>query len=258
MLAILLILILVSGYVYSNNHLPSRYKMAKSDGWGLYFQVARRGTEIAILGGLICIIVDVLDIIGPILKRLTGITYDVDFKQLPFSHDELKIIVFGVFTVFLSYLIAHVKSRKYTGSALNELNLLKHIVRNNPLESFIINATLTFVDDDQDSRVVCITLSSGKVYMGFCVGGNNVTKGNLEHIEIIPLRSGYRVKETQNLVLTNNYEKYFLKPQINIAEFVILIPTSEVISYQNFDLLAYEAIEADEADEADEANYACL
>lgn len=243
MLAILLVFVLVSGYIYSNNHLPSRYKMAKSDGWGLYFQVARRGTELALISGFICFVVDMSNILGPIFKSMTGLIYTVDFKQLPFSHHEFKLLIWGIFTVILSYIAAYLRSKKYKDSPKNILNLLSKIVRDNPLESFIIDATLTFVDRDQNSRVVCITLSSGKVYMGFCVGGNNVTKGNLEHIEIIPIRSGYRAKETQKLILTNNYEEYFREPGVNIRKFVILIPTSEIISYQNFDLSAYEAIE---------------
>ncbi|ANQ17077.1 hypothetical protein BA891_07520 [Vibrio natriegens] len=244
MLAILLIVVLVSGYIYSSKHLPSRYKMAKSDGWDLYFQVARRGTEIAIISAVICCAIDFSNSIGPTLKNLFGMRYNLHLKQLPFSHDDFKLVVWGIFTIFLSYFAAYVKSRKYKVDPVQDLNLLRHVVRDNPLEFFIIDATLTFVDDDQDSRTVCITLSSGKVYIGFCVGGNNVTQGNLEHIEIIPIRSGYREKDTQDLEITNNYEGYFLEQGANIAEFLILIPTSQINSYQYFDLPAYEAIQA--------------
>ena len=242
MLAILVVFVLVSGYVYSHNHLPSRYKMAKSDGWNLYFQVARRGTEIAIISAGICIIIDMTDIIGILIKQYFGLMYSSDFKQLPLSHHQLKLLTWGVFTISLSYLAAFVRAIKYNNVKKN-LILLRNVVEDNPLEFFIINETLTFVDDAQDSRVVCITLSSGKVYIGFCVGGNNVTHGNLEHIKIIPIRSGYRDKDKQELKIKNNYEEYFLKQNVDISEFVIVIPTSEITSYQNFDLAAYEAIQ---------------
>jgi hypothetical protein len=242
MLAILIIFVLVSGYIYSDKHLPSRYKMTKSDGWDLYFQVARRGTEIAIISAVICFIIDITDIVGILIKQYFGLIYNSDFEQLPFSHHQLKLLSWGVFTIFLSYMAAFVRSIKYKDSEKN-LVLLRNVVQDNPLEFFIIDATLTFVDNDQDSRVVCITLSSGKVYIGFCVGGNNVTHGNLEHIKIIPIRSGYRDKDMQELKIKNNYEKYFLEQDADIGEFVIVIPTSEITSYQNFDLAAYEAIQ---------------
>ncbi|WP_448213970.1 hypothetical protein [Colwellia sp. MEBiC06753] len=217
--------------------------MAKSDGWDLYFQVAKRGTEITLISVGICLLIDMTDIVGNVLKSCFGLMYNVDFKQLPISHHQLKLLLIGIFTIILSYLFAAFSSRGY-GDSKNKFILLRKVVADNPLEFFIIDATLTFVDNDQDSRVVCISLSSGKVYIGFCVGGNNVTHGNLEHIKIIPIRSGYRDKNDQELKVKNNYEEYYLDQEdVDINEFVIVIPTSEIISYQNFDLAAYEAIQ---------------
>lgn len=244
MLALIIVLILVSGYIYSTNHLPSRYKMAKTDGWDLYFQVAKRGSELTILSFAICTFIDMANIIGPAIKYCLGWMYDIHFKQLPFTHHQLRIFTWGAFTIIFSRLVAYLRSRKYGENIKEELNLLRHVVRDNPLEFFVIDATLTFVDNDQDSRVVCITLSSKKVYIGFCVGGNNVTHGNLEHIKIIPIRSGYRNKDTLNLVIENNYEEYFIEHPSKISDFVILIPTSEITTYQYFDLPAYDAIQA--------------
>ncbi|WP_421846338.1 hypothetical protein [Marinomonas sp.] len=245
MFAVLLIVILTSGYIYSSKHLPSRYKMAKSEGWDLYFQVARRGFELAIVSAIICIVIDFTGVLGYVLKRTTGLTYQPDFRQIPFSHSDLKLLVWAAFTIFFSYVIAWVKSRKYDVNQVRKLNMLLHVVRENPLELFVTKATLSFVNNDEDSQVVCITLSSRKVYIGFCVGGNNVLHGNLEHVGIIPIRSGFRDKDSLELLITNDYESYFLDPNVNldIGEFIILIPTSEITSYQNFDLAAYEAIQ---------------
>ncbi|HCE5300437.1 TPA: hypothetical protein NG614_004949 [Vibrio parahaemolyticus] len=243
MFAVLLIVILTSGYIYSSKHLPSRYKMAKSDGWDLYFQVARRGFELTIGSATFCVLIDFTDVVGYILKQTTGLMYRPDFIQIPVSHSDIKLLVWAAFTVFFSYAVAWIKSRKYNVDRVRQLNMLQHVVRENPLESFITKATLSFVNDDEDSQVVCITLSSRKVYIGFCVGGNNVLHGNLEHVGMIPIRSGFRDKDDLSLVITNNYESYFLEQSVNIGEFIILIPTSEITSYQNFDLVAYEAIQ---------------
>ncbi|MGL1666435.1 hypothetical protein ACSTJP_12355 [Vibrio parahaemolyticus] len=217
--------------------------MAKSDGWDLYFQVARRGFELTIGSATFCVLIDFTDVVGYILKQTTGLMYRPDFIQIPVSHSDLKLLVWAAFTVFFSYTVAWIKSRKYNVDRVRQLNMLQHVVRENPLESFITKATLSFVNDDEDSQVVCITLSSRKVYIGFCVGGNNVLHGNLEHVGIIPIRSGFRDKDDLSLVITNNYESYFLEQSVNIGEFIILIPTSEITSYQNFDLVAYEAIQ---------------
>ncbi|MDF4941722.1 hypothetical protein [Vibrio parahaemolyticus] len=217
--------------------------MAKSDGWDLYFQVARRGFELTIGSATFCVLIDFTDVVGYILKQTTGLMYRPDFIQIPVSHSDLKLLVWAAFTVFFSYAVAWIKSRKYNVDRVRQLNMLQHVVRENPLESFITKATLSFVNDDEDSQVVCITLSSRKVYIGFCVGGNNVLHGNLEHVGIIPIRSGFRDKDDLSLVITNNYESYFLEQSVNIGEFIILIPTSEITSYQNFDLVAYEAIQ---------------
>ncbi|HGZ7310315.1 hypothetical protein [Vibrio parahaemolyticus] len=217
--------------------------MAKSDGWDLYFQVARRGFELTIGSATFCVLIDFTDVVGYILKQTTGLMYRPDFIQIPVSHSDIKLLVWAAFTVFFSYAVAWIKSRKYNVDRVRQLNMLQHVVRENPLESFITKATLSFVNDDEDSQVVCITLSSRKVYIGFCVGGNNVLHGNLEHVGIIPIRSGFRDKDDLSLVITNNYESYFLEQSVNIGEFIILIPTSEITSYQNFDLVAYEAIQ---------------
>ncbi|MCX8880379.1 hypothetical protein NOL18_25055 [Vibrio parahaemolyticus] len=217
--------------------------MAKSDGWDLYFQVARRGFELTIGSATFCVLIDFTDVVGYILKQTTGLMYRPDFIQIPVSHSDIKLLVWAAFTVFFSYAVAWIKSRKYNVDRVRQLNMLQHVVRENPLESFITKATLSFVNDDEDSQVVCITLSSRKVYIGFCVGGNNVLHGNLEHVGMIPIRSGFRDKDDLSLVITNNYESYFLEQSVNIGEFIILIPTSEITSYQNFDLVAYEAIQ---------------
>ncbi|MCS0080807.1 hypothetical protein WL057_17715 [Vibrio alginolyticus] len=229
--------------------------MAKSDGWDLYFQVARRGTEIAAASAVICFAVDMTDIVGTQLKSHLGLMYNTHFKQLPFSHDEQKMLVWGILTLAFAYIAAFLKSLKYSLSSRNGFSLLLDIVRNNPLEYFVVDAALTFVDDDQDSKVVCVTLSSGKVYIGFCIGGNNVTQGSLEHIEIIPIRSGFRENETQNLVIVNDYEEYFLEQGADIEEFVVVLPTSEVVSYQYFDLAAYEAIQPVSESQQETADY---
>ncbi len=43
MWAAVVIVVLVCGYVYTNSHLPSRFKQNKAIGWNAYFEVARQG-----------------------------------------------------------------------------------------------------------------------------------------------------------------------------------------------------------------------
>ncbi|MGC4125087.1 MAG: hypothetical protein QM585_09230, partial [Enterobacter sp.] len=54
MTTILLSIILVSGYIFTINALPLRYRFKRSEGWGAYFFVAAWGIAFFIASWVIC------------------------------------------------------------------------------------------------------------------------------------------------------------------------------------------------------------
>ncbi len=50
MATILVSIILISGFIFVTNHLPSRYKYKRSNGWDAYFYVATWGIGFLVIG----------------------------------------------------------------------------------------------------------------------------------------------------------------------------------------------------------------
>ena len=103
----------------------------------------------------------------------------------------------------------------------------------------------------QTTRQISVSLSSGKVYIGF------VTKGidpafERRYIRLLPTLSGYRHNETRDLIITRDYTQVYSRlirsdptSLFEMAErFQLVIPTSEIVSANLFDPDVYEIFEA--------------
>lgn len=81
---------------------------------------------------------------------------------------------------------------------------------------------------------IIATLSSRKIYVGL-VTCPALENGLSEHLEILPLLSGYRDKDDLTINITTNYHQHYLDSgvisgmsRLNIQDFRVLLPKDEV------------------------------
>jgi len=83
-------------------------------------------------------------------------------------------------------------------------------------------------------KLVMITLKSSKVYVGILVAATEDPNETQRYIQITPVTSGYREKETHRLILTTNYIEDIKQPDVSPNR-DILIPVAEIVTLTQFD-----------------------
>ena len=101
------------------------------------------------------------------------------------------------------------------------------------------------LSDSIDHQVqVELSLRSGKSYIGFPVESGIGLHGETD-ISLIPMLSGFRDRDTQELRITTNYAPVILRMQereleMGVEDFQVVIPISEIVSARIFLPEAYE------------------
>ena len=93
----------------------------------------------------------------------------------------------------------------------------------------------------RDTKLIEISLKTGKSYIGFPVG-NTISRWPEADLTLLPVSSGYRNRDTQDLVITTHYapamQAHFAEPPADrwdLADFRVVIPRSEIVSARIFD-----------------------
>lgn len=82
-----------------------------------------------------------------------------------------------------------------------------------------------------------VTLRNRKSYIGYPLSMKN---GQNADIELVPLQSGYRDKNTQRLVMETDYTAVFLERRdIAASEVRVIVPSTELVTVKPFDPLLY-------------------
>lgn len=133
----------------------------------------------------------------------------------------------------------------------------------NDLQSHTKKATLSrailWLNDDFElllqralskSMPICITLKHEKVYVGYVAG--TIDPGDKrEMLRILPYMSGYRRPEDKRVKFTTFYDQIYTKlssekslKHLEIENFEVAFPYSEILSLNIFDLNAYLAFQS--------------
>jgi hypothetical protein len=127
------------------------------------------------------------------------------------------------------------------------LPILLNLVLSSQVSGWIASGTATrlhqllydLIDTDE---AICVTLSDHKVYVGLVVTTPRLHP-NEQYFEILPIRSGYREKDTGELRLTVDYspliqavkERDEGTSDRSLEDFLLLLPFKDVISARRFD-----------------------
>lgn len=104
---------------------------------------------------------------------------------------------------------------------------------------------LLIVESIERGKLVEVSLKGDKAYIGFALA-NRVARWTGSHMSMLPVSSGYRDKDTRELVITTNYASVIAKhienmgksaerPAVELRDFRVVIPRSEIISARLFD-----------------------
>jgi len=250
MATLLLAVILVSGFLYVNLSLSTRYRYKRSNGWDAYFFVAAWGIVFFLAGGFFTF---ALNISGGFrwLSNALNLTPDSFNGMLSTTTDksqrinEIKQIAWVVISIVLAALFGWLNKRR-TSKGDRRWDALAKAVGNNAFESLLMEASAR-------QFPIIATLSSRKIYVGL-VTCPALENGLSEHLEILPMLSGYRDKDDLTISITTNYHQHYLESgviggmsRLNIQDFRVLIPKDEVETISFFDTETYNKFKEDEA-----------
>ncbi len=239
---IYLAVLLSTGYLWTQLHYPSKFKLSKSSGWEYYFHCLFWGILFFLFTLPIYLTLDVIGVDGWLLSVFELSKQDA--AQWPISTNGLKLLAWSVSSLVLA-LISGFVAWLYYGIPSNRDPKTKELVKSDPIESILYESIQRYKENPDDS-FLAINLKSRKVYIGIC-DEIPLEHGEIRGIAITPAMSGYRDKDTLDLVLTINYFKHYPAnsdtPELDIKDFKIVIFRDEIDSISYFNPDAYAAFQ---------------
>ncbi|MGL4223846.1 MAG: hypothetical protein ACRCSE_01685 [Vibrio sp.] len=239
MSAVLILLILVSGFVFTTLHIPARFKQKRTTGWDSYFYVVAWGTLWGFLAAIICVLIDFFNGVAWVVERLGFRLHDVSTLAIKF--DDIRLIAFAFVSVLLAFACGMISKVYFALCPDKKLKHIAKIAKNDHLDAFILESSVT-------QMPILITLGSRKSYVGICFGEAGFDDGGSEHVSLLPLLSGYRDKDKLSLNIVTNYHIHYEDNNIysgdngdlTLDHFKVIIPKSEVEVYSFFDITTFK------------------
>lgn len=212
----------LGGYLLLTRLHYTRYDILRKSGYHLFFQSAIAGCVLAGTARLMVVLLnDGLPCVGAFWK-----------SHVPFDYSGTVAL-----SVLLGLVFLYVANRRYGQEEAER----RAAAENGALIELIISESL------ERRKPVEISLKNGKSYIGFAFERKIAVSGESD-IAIIPIRSGYRHKDTHDLVLTTDYASVIQKclkgnpvvPDLRYEDFRVVVPMSEVGSVRIFHPEVYE------------------
>lgn len=252
MWAAVIVLVLVCGYNYIDNHLPSRYKLNNSVGWNAYFFVALKGGEFLMQGLIASIVVAIgLYIIMHILNLpsyLFGWYEPFTFVDSIFNIRVSGMSFWTILWLSLTVLISIGKTadvKKRNQSPQKRMEDFREVAKVYAIESLLLES----FERMDDGLLVFVTLKSRKVYVGM-VDGIRFEGMDINTLVLIPFMSGYREKDTLTFHVEHNYTDHYAQQGINFSseplsvfQFRHVLPYEQIESFSLFNVNTYNVFQ---------------
>ncbi|MFV9064947.1 hypothetical protein ABQ366_04455 [Serratia fonticola] len=253
---LLLVVILISGYVYVIRSLSARYQFKRSTGWDAYFLVAAWGTFFVTASWAICSLLSITGFLrwgvnGVI--ELFGADSNVISRIFPLTVEDstrfrdLKFALCGLLSLVMAYTAGGLK-KLWLKNSNRRIDALVKAVGENALENMLMEASAT-------QMPIIATLKSRKFYVGF-VYCPAFEHGTFDYLELLPLLSGYRDKDKLTISITTKYNEHYEKSgilkgnsELSLSDFRVLIPKAEIENISFFDFDTYSAFKSEEDNE---------
>ncbi|MGE0371850.1 MAG: hypothetical protein AB7Q01_08180 [Gammaproteobacteria bacterium] len=254
----LLILPLIGGYAFSTIWSPSYYHASRESGHRLYF---RAGFYAIVMFGAATAVHVVAFVHSDLYRELLRIESAVIHATLAVG----TVNIWGVEARF-SILMLSALLGPAMGHALNfpqhylklsaahpwlpyaqlferwELWVLSRAAANNDFEKLVLRSFTRRIP-------LLITLVSNKVYVGWAIRAPDPVATS-RYLRLLPLLSGYRDKDSQNVHFTTHYFHVLSPPTLGLEEidhlepgdFEVVVPVQQITNAHLFDLDAHERL----------------
>jgi hypothetical protein len=100
---------------------------------------------------------------------------------------------------------------------------LHHNLQTNSLERLFYRAAI-------ESSLVQVTLTDGKVYVGWVDRLPPNPASPDAYLQLLPITSGYRDKDTKSITFTTPYDQIYEKEEIDLVDFMKVLPIANIDS----------------------------
>lgn len=239
--------LMVCGYWYTSRDLSTRFKIKRSFGWDVYFLVALYGCIFVLQGvfatGIIWLLLLAISTIFNAIPQLAdGLhhQWQIEFMNWSFLGIQAPVVIMLAFAViFCLYRSSWSGSARLDSSGRKKL--YKELSRANGVEGLLFQCM-------EEGELVMITLKSRHIYIGMvhAAAYDNLTTAN---VVLIPMLSGYRDSQTQNLSIEHNYSRWYAEHGItpvsqptSALAFRKVIMLSQIESLSLFDATSASAL----------------
>ena len=212
------LIILVSGFVYCQIHPVIKNKLYRYEGQFLYLKAGQYGICFLLLSSLLMWFLEkylYFPTFSPIAMNKFSILNFLDaflsenkFSEKANSRKSACVIFLSFCTLFLPFLFACLETLrlrvKYSSRKIKPY-IISNILKDSPLDYFLFKASMERASGDK--IFVMLTMADRKVYVGkiISLGEPSETQGPDQEIEILPIVSGYRDKDTLTVTFTTYY-----------------------------------------------------
>lgn len=242
---LIIMVVLVCGFWYTENHYQSRIRHARTNGWTSYFYVAMHGCKFVIQGfiavftlylflRLFSLLISLPHLIWPGYGIKDIYSWLTEDKVM--NYPMLFVVSMGMACV-LAYIAGHNAKKSLEDEEIRDA-AYREMAAMDGVESLLVKA----IDEDM---LIFVTLKSRKVYIGY-VAAPRIEHSHTQHLAIIPYISGYRDKDTLRYHEQHRYYELYLSKGItadseglNLQHFRHVIPMDQVEAISLFDTGTY-------------------
>lgn len=231
----LILSLIVLGYIYYSFDYIEKHSKSDLTAHQSYYKSAVVGFTIFILSFAITL---------PVFLSLKWIKYNKklnlieNLKEFP----DFNIVWFCNFFISLFLILAYMLIRYiyiFWGVDKKNQSEMYSIALTNPIDRLISNSA--FLNDDKFyEKLIMLSMSDKKVYIGFVFNDKNIFErflnGQSEFV-FCPIYSGYRHKDTQEVIITTDYRDEDLeKDQEENLKFQIILSRKNILSATRVDI----------------------
>ena len=238
----LLLINLTGGYYFARVCPPSAYYAAREIGHNIYFRsvfYAAFLTFCALIVAMTCYF-QWGSHLPSLSARAANSTNIFNLLKLLFANESFRYCVYAL-ALILGVLLSGVVRLIVWAIPPFEKYMTQRALRHDEFEVLVFKSV-------NEQHPMLVTLSSGKVYVGWAVKAPH-PKSARRFLTLLPLLSGFRAPTQQRVEFTTNYWKILdsiengSDPEIcymRTSDLEVVIPTEQIISAHLFDLAVYD------------------
>lgn len=225
------LIVLVTGFIFTRLYLPARLRQQRSEGWDSYFHIAAWGTFFLAASFVILIV-----------TAVSSFGLNLTTKLITFHTESFILVTLSLAVILAALAALLINATFFRKNSDRYYQQIANVIVNDHIEALLMESCI-------DQRPILITLANNKIYIGishdtFSCITNEMTSSS---IAILPLRSGYRSVKRKKLKVINDYNKHYGEMNstegFDVDDFRVVIPKSEIISISFYDSDSSEHIE---------------